>query len=253
MLELSKKIDDRLYELVQSSIKKNSSNLQDGKPIFWIRQHDLVNNLEKLASSLSNDLEFQLKHLTVEMIEEYNSIIDATGSRMQLAKRCEKLGLGNLIVDDAGSFNHYSTNKYKSKKLNNGIWIGNNVNGVVYVESDNGEITITTDTEKLTKRSLPSFLHELFDEKPIATHNHGAPSIRRSLWSGHPVMRVGDALIQLPAQTGFGFTSIFEQGLICSDSKVNTMKKKLDKFAERLWLGTVSQYAMKKYFSSLKN
>ena len=92
MLELSKKIDDRLYELVQSSIKKNSSNLQDGKPIFWIRQHDLVNNLERLASSLSNDLEFQLKHLTVEMIEEYNLIIDATGSRMQLAKRCEKWG-----------------------------------------------------------------------------------------------------------------------------------------------------------------
>ena len=66
-------------------------------------------------------------------------------------------------------------------------------------------------------------------------------------------MRVGDALIQLPAQTGFGFPSIFEQGLICSDSKVKAMKKKLEKFAEQLWLGTVSQYAMKKYFSSLKN
>ena len=227
--------------------------MRDGKPIFWIRQYDLLNNLEKLALSLSNDLDFQLKHLTVEMIDEYDLMIDATGSRMQLAKKCEKLGLGNLIVDDAGSFNHYSTNKYKSKKIDNGIWIGNNDNGVVYVESDNGEITITTDTENLTKNSLPTFLQKLFDEKPIATHNHGAPSIRRSLWSGHPLMRVGDALIQLPAQTGFGFTSIFEQGLICSDSKVKAMKEKLEKFAEQLWLGTVSQYAMKKYFSSLKN
>ena len=227
--------------------------MQNGKPIFWIRQNDLVNNLEKLASSLSNDLDLQLKELTFDTINNYNLIIDATGSRMQLAKKCEKLGLGNLIIDDAGSFNHYSTIKYKSKKIDNGIWIGNNGSGVVYVESDNGDITITTDSEKLTKESLPSFLHELYDEKPIATHNHGAPNIRRSLWSGHPLMRVGDALIQLPAQTGFGFTSIFEQGLICSNSKVTTMKKKLDKFAEQLWLGTVSQYAMKKYFSSLKN
>ena len=187
------------------------------------------------------------------MVDEYDLMIDATGSRMQLAKRYEKLGFGNLIVDDAGSFNHYSTNKYKSKKINNGIWIGKNGNGVVYVESDNGVVSITTDTEKLVKNSLPPFLHKLFDEKPIATHNHGAPSIRRSLWSGHPLMRVGDALIQLPAQTGFGFTSIFEQGLICSDSKVKAMREKLDKYAERLWLGTVSQYAMKKYFSSLNN
>lgn len=131
--------------------------MQDGKPIFWIRQHDLVNNLEKLALSLSNNLDFQLKNLTVEMIDEYDLMIDATGSRMQLAKKCEKLGLGNLIVDDAGSFNHYSTYKYKSKKINNGIWIGNNGNEVVYVESDNGEITITTDAENLTKNSLPIF------------------------------------------------------------------------------------------------
>ena len=72
--------------------------MQDGKPIFWIRQHDLVNNLEKLALSLSNDLEFQLKHLTVEMIDEYDLMIDATGSRMQLAKKCEKLGLGTLSL-----------------------------------------------------------------------------------------------------------------------------------------------------------
>ena len=49
--------------------------------------NNLVNNLEKLALSLSNDLEFQLKHLTVEMIDEYDLMIDATGSRMQLAKK----------------------------------------------------------------------------------------------------------------------------------------------------------------------
>ena len=93
--------------------------MRDGKPIFWIRQHDLVNNLEKLALSLSNDLDFQLKHLTIEMIDEFHPdeiAIEAPffGKNVQSML---KLGRAQGVAMAAGLSREVAITEYSPKKI----------------------------------------------------------------------------------------------------------------------------------------
>jgi len=251
ILDISKDIDKRLHMLVLDAVEDGFVKLQDGSPIFWLNQAKLVDGLEHMASKMSRSATTSIDELTAKGIESYDIMIDATGSRMKLTRQCEKIGLGELIVDDTGSFNQYTTSIFKHKKANGWIWIDKVEDAVIYGEAIDGILKITTDAIDLTTDKLPVFIHEFINEKPIEKYRCAAPKIRRSNWQGHPLMRVGDALVQLPAQTGFGFTSIFEQGLLCSSLAPHEMESALNDFADKIWMGTVTQFAMKEHFSSL--
>jgi len=252
ILDISKDIDARLHLAVESAVEKDYINLEDGKPIFWLSQAKLIEGLKHLVSGMSEPATFSVNNLTKEVAESFDMLIDATGPRMKLARQCEEIGLGQLIVDDTGSFNQFTTSIYKYKNTDRGVWINKSEDGVIYAEVAEGVLTITTDFMLLANEKFPSFILDSIAKKPIETHSYGAPNIRRSNWRGHPLMRVGDALVQLPAQTGFGFTSIFEQGLLCASLAPHQMETGLNDFAERLWMGTIAQFTFNQHFSSTK-
>ena len=251
ILDISKNIDKRLHMLVLDAVEDEFVKLQDGSPIFWLNQGKLVDGLEHMALKISTPATISIDELSTKVIDSYDIIIDATGSRMRLTRQCEKIGLGELIIDDTGSFNQYTTSIYKHKKAHGWIWIDKVEDSVIYGEAIDGILKITTDAIDLTTDKLPVFIHEFINGRPIEKYRCAAPKIRRSNWQGHPLMRVGDALVQLPAQTGFGFTSIFEQGLLCSSLVPDKMESALNDFADKIWMGTVAQFAMKEHFSSL--
>jgi flavin-dependent dehydrogenase len=249
ILDISKNIDERLYKLVLSSVENNYENLQDGSPIFWLNQSKLVNGLEYLACKISSEANFSIDDLTNEIADSYDIMIDATGSRMKLARQCEKIGIGHLVVDDTGNFNQYTTNIFYHKNAHGWVWIDKIEDAIVYGEAIDGVLKITTDAIDLNPDKLPKFIHKFINSNPVETYRCAAPKIRRSNWQGNSLVRVGDALVQLPAQTGFGFTSIFEQGLICSSLAPDKMEYALNDFADKLWMGTVTQFAMKQHFN----
>lgn len=249
ILDISKNIDERLFKLVLSSVENNYENLQDGSPIFWLNQSKLVNGLEYLACKISSEANFSIDDLTNEIADSYDIMIDATGSRMKLARQCEKIGIGHLVVDDTGNFNQYTTNIFYHKNAHGWVWIDKIEDAIVYGEAIDGVLKITTDAIDLNPDKLPTFIHKFINSNPVETYRCAAPKIRRSNWQGNSLVRVGDALVQLPAQTGFGFTSIFEQGLICSSLAPNKMEDALNDFADKLWMGTVTQFAMKQHFN----
>lgn len=250
ILDISKSIDERLFKIVVDSVESNFVNLADGSPIFWLNQHKLVKGLEFMAQGMSSSANFELDDLTIEMTDSFDIMIDATGSRMKLARQCEKIGFGQLIVDDTGNFNQYTTNVYSHKNANGWVWIDKVENAVIYGEATDGILKITTDAMDLNPNKLPAFIRKFINNNPIETYKCAAPKIRRSNWQGNSLIRIGDALVQLPAQTGFGFTSIFEQGLMCSSLDPNRMEDALNDFADKLWMGTIAQFAMKQHFSN---
>ena len=246
IVDISQDIDEQLHVLVLNSVENGLVNLKDGSPIFWLNQAKLVEGLEEIASTLSTPALFSIENLTNEEVSSYDVMIDATGSRMKLTRQCEKMGFGQLIVDDTGTFNQYTTRIYKNKNAQGWVWVDKLENAVIYGEAIGGTLKITTDAITLAPDKLPIFIREFINDDPIETYRCAAPKIRRSNWEGSPLIRVGDALIQLPAQTGFGFTSIFEQGLLCSSLIPSKMESALNDFAERLWMGTVTQFAINK-------
>jgi hypothetical protein len=247
ILEIIKSLEEDLYLRIMSCVEGDWLLNKDHKHSRIGIECVIEAMMDVLHVSGDYNLEESPSLYDLE-INDSELYIDATGGQRQLVRSLDRRGLGELSIDEAGSRKVYITKSYAVdsdiKELL--IWHDEEHRVIVEIEKKLLKITTTISNDARLENVLKHGLGLSVPTKnPMGVWITQSPNIRMaSFESERNVLMFGDSLIQLPARTGFGVASIFDQAVILNSNDFETSKKKLHQYADSLWMGSVFQESL---------
>ena len=244
VLDVLERLDESLCALIREGVESDWTHNRKNKylkicPKALLKEISAQINLNPLYSR------YKSHSFLLSNINENDIYIDATGGQRYLVRALDRKGFGCLSLDEAGPHQVYITREFDSRNKSKELltWRDDTHRVIVELDASTTKITSTIkdnlELNNILKKELGLSL-PVEDPKDIFITQ--SPNIRKANFvSKSKVLMFGDSLIQLPAKTGFGIASIFEQAGLLNSNDFEENKRELDQYADALWMGSIFQ------------